>query len=308
MAKARKSKSKKVKAVVRRKQPPLDALGLAYAKLLSDPCGAALTHPVYAGADSGFLVRADSVFSVGGDAGQTSGVLHWTPGYINSNNTELLFAAGTSGGTATVSSSGPGKSFLGANAAGARCIAACMKITYPGSESSRAGRLHYGHTVASIIDAGDPVTVDSVAPILQHYTRTPPEMVEVVWRPGVADMEFNDPNVSSNAQLRDRKSSITAVWAGLPAATGLTFHFTAVYEWIPRTTTGISTNTNGKSSSRNTLDDVVDAIQATGFTWVRNAAAHAATGAVAGLMSTISNTFGIMPSNQVNRNVRYTLR
>lgn len=301
-----KNKSKKVKApklrVVARKG--LDPYAVAYAKLLMDPCNAPLVHPVYPGGDAGFLFRAESFTSVGISAGETSGVLHWTPGYVNGSGTELLAVTSASGGTAntaaTIAASQPGKSFLTNNAAGARCIAACIRVTYPGAESSRAGRVHYGVTTAGVVDLGDSVTPDSVAPLLQNFTRTPPESFELVWRPGIADTEMNDPGVAANAQVRDRKSALTISWAGLPAAIGLTFHFTAVYEWMPKTATGVGGNATGKNPSASSFDDVIDAVQRTGFAWVRNAAGAAAhsMGQVAGNMgmAAVVNAFGLMPA------------
>lgn len=299
----------KTKGAVQSRPPKakgLDQLGASYARLLVDPCGAPLVHPVYPGGDAGFLFRADSVLTLGAGTGETSGVFHWTPGYVNTNNTELVAAAGTSSAaalTAGTNTNAPGKSFLTAQAFGARCVAACVKVSFPGAESSRSGRVHYGHTTAGTIDNGDSITVDGVAPLLQHYTRTPPEILEVYWRPGIADTEFNDPNAAASAALRDRKSAMTVAWAGLPAAIGMTFHLTAIYEWTPKPTTGVSTNTSGKNPSANTMDEVIDYIQRMGFNWVRNAAGAAGHGMVGGAVSAISNYFGLMPAAPMNRQV-----
>lgn len=299
--KSRKAKVVKMKVV---SSKGLDQYGSAYAKLLVDPCNAALVHPVYPGGDAGFLFRAEAFTTAGGGVTETSGILHWSPGYVNSSNTELLAITAASGsGTntaAAIGAVGPGKTFLGNNAAGVRCVAACVKVTYPGAESGRSGRVHYGITQASVLDAGDVTSADNMAPLLQNFTRTPPESFEVVWRPGIADTEMNDPGVAANAQLRDRKSAITIAWAGLPAGVGLTFHFTAVYEWLPKTSTGVGGNATGKNPSRNTFDEILDAVQSSGFSWVRNAAGAAAHsfGQMAGGMgmAALTNAFGLMPA------------
>lgn len=302
-ANARKNAPRRPKASTRTvgviKQRGLDSLGSSYARLLADPCGAPLVHPVYPGGDAGFLFRADAVASYCGGVGETSGVLHWTPGYANASNSDLIVTSGATSATAltmAVNNTGPGKAFLTANAFGARCVAACLKISYPGAESARSGRIHYGHTQGGTIDAGDVVTVDSVAPLLQHYTRTPPEIIELFWRPGIADTEFNDPNASASATLKDRKSSITVAWAGLPAAVGITFHYTAIYEWTPKPGVGVSTNTSGKNQSVNTMDEVIDALTKSGFMWVRNAASAGMSGLARGALSAITNHYGIMPA------------
>lgn len=261
----------------------LDVFATQYARLLRDPCNAPVVHPVYSGADAGFLFRAESVLTLGVD--RTAGFFHWTPGYVNANGSEVVGGTElTSGVNLTMAAFGgatPGKAFLTTNAFGVRCVAACLKVVYPGSEQARAGRVHYGHTQASLADVGDAgYTADGYALSLQNYSRTPPESIELIWRPGNADQEFNDPTASSVAALRDRKSALSVAWSGLPT-TGLTFYLTAVYEWTPKPAIGVSTNATGKNPSVNSLDQVVDAIQASGFNWVNHG--HQAGGLVAGM-------------------------
>jgi hypothetical protein len=304
------TKSARVRVIVPRPRG-LDDKALAYARLLTDPCGAGLVQPVYPGGEAGFLFRADSIATYGGGATETAGIVHWTPGYTNSSNSDLLVGGATGPSTPiTLASSGtgPGKSFLGANAAGVRCVAACLKVTFPGSESARAGRVHYGHTVAGIMDSGNTTDVDALAPVLQHYSRTPADTIELLWKPGISDTEFNDPNTAASATLRDRKSSLTVAWAGVPGGTGMTFHYTAIYEWMPKVDVGVSTNVNGKSTSSNTLDDILDAIKEVGFNWVKHpggtmgnlSASRVRAPSAAGLMAFMASTYGRMAARQVN--------
>lgn len=272
----------------------LDSAGLAYSRLLSNPCGAPLTHPVYAGAESGFLFRAEQFANFGDVPLATSGVIHWTPGYPNFNSTELLALATSSGaasGTMGVGTDNAGRGFLLANAKGARCVAACLRVTYPGTESGRSGRIHYGHTPAGTIDSGQSVTPNGVAQLLQHYSRTPADTVELIWKPNTADMQIVDPTEVASASLRDQRASITVAWAGLPVQTGLTFHFTCIYEWFPAVSIGLSSNVLGKSLSRNTLDDVVNYLLRNGETFVRAAHLNGA------LPSILSSVYGMMASS-----------
>lgn len=317
-----KSKSKRSRKVVRpkasRKRAPrqrmlaLDAQAAAYARLLADPCNAPIVHPIYPGGDAGYLFRAESFGTFGQGAGITSGVVHWTPGYVNASDTQLLtMAAATSGTGVTLAVAAPntltpGKAFLTANARGCRCVAACLKVTYSGAESNRSGRVHYGLTTAGLADLGQGVTADEVAQTLQHFTRTPAESFEIIWKPSVGDTEFNDPSEAASAVIRDRKSAITVAFAGLPANVGLTFHFTAVYEWTPAAGQGIGHNALGKARSRNSLDDVIDVLVQGGFTFVRHAGGMA--GAVLGnaITSGISRTFGIIPARQMTRSIGFS--
>lgn len=282
----------------------LDASATAYARLLADPCNAPLAHPVYPGGDAGFLFRAESFITLGAGATDTSGILHWTPGYINSTGTEMLFTATTGGstaGTLAAFSSAPGKAFLTAQSKAARCIAACVKVTFPGSESARGGRLHYGQTNAGLIDSGNSVTPDAVALSLQHFNRVPPQTTELIWKPNIADTEMNDPSEAASPLLRDRKAALTIAWAGLPVATGLTFHFTAVYEWTPLPGSGVGHNSLGKNRTRNSLDDVLDTLIGSGFGFVRHAAGMVGGAFANGVVNTVSTMFGSMPAQSRTR-------
>jgi len=71
-----------VPAAVRR---GMDASARAYAMLLSDPCGAPLTHPLYAGGEGGILVKAESVFNLVAGT-DTKALVHWTPGAMGTTN------------------------------------------------------------------------------------------------------------------------------------------------------------------------------------------------------------------------------
>lgn len=310
--KAKAVKPKRVLSVVQRQvMNRLDEKAKEYARLIMDPCAAPLSHPVYPGGDAGFLFRAESFFTGFNNALETAGVLHWTPGYVNSSNTDLVglgAATSTTTGATTALTVGPGKTFLASNARGARCVAACLKITFPGSESARSGRVHYGHTPAGTIDLGQTVSADQVAQLLQHYGRTPTDTIELYWLPGIADTEFNDPTEAASAVIRDRKASLTVAAAGLPAGVGLTFHFTAVYEWTPAQNLGLANNALGKNMSRNSMDDVIDAIKRTGFTFVKHVGMAGLNYMTGGASSMIQQVFGLMPSTGRNRSRQLLLQ
>jgi len=276
----------------------LDSSALAYAKLLSDPCQAPLVHPIYTGSDAGFLFRAEQFATIGNVPAGTSGVLHWTPGYPNANSTELVAvvtASGSTAGTTAIATDSAGRSFLQGSAKGARCVAACLRVTFPGAESTRSGRVHFGHVPAGTLDAGQSITPDGMGQLLQHYSRTPADTIELIWKPSAADMLVVDPSEGAQATLRDQRGAITVAWAGLPVQVGLTFHFTAVYEWFPITNIGLSSNTLGKSPSRNTLDDIINYLIRTGDTFVRTA--HHS-GAIPHMLSTV---YGLMATRGFSR-------
>jgi len=240
----------------------LDAPAMAYAKLLSDPCAAPLSHPIYAGSEGGILVKAESVFTFCNEASAQFGLLHWTPGAIGSGNTELLsYIGSTNTGTVVTNTNTPGKTFLAANATGARCVAACMQVTYLGTELNRAGSISMGRTQGSLVDAGVTTNVASVETALEHFSRTPDNTVELRWVPANMDQSFTDPNVGTPTQERDRKSALTFVNQSQVAATGFRIRLVAVYEYQPLAGTGITTPSSARATSGFSLDDVLNYVQ-----------------------------------------------
>jgi hypothetical protein len=236
-----------------------------------DPCGGPVVHPGFAGASPGLVQRSESFTTHGTQGTTTAGVFHWVPGYPNAGNTEVLIQESANGSTASatiVQASSPGKTFLAANSRAVRCIAACLRVTFPGAESARSGRVHFGHTTGGLIDLGNSISPDGTAQALTNFTRTPPEAIEIVWKPSAADQDFCDPSESASAPIRDRRSALTVAFAGLPVSVGLTFHMTAVYEWLPTIGLGIASDIN-QVGSANSLDDVLRWVGQTGFKYVR---------------------------------------
>lgn len=308
----KRSKKNKPRAKQRNQaRPPrtlaLDKAGLDYAKLLLDPCGAKLSHPVYTGAEGGYLIRAESFSRNFVSAGTTAGVLHWTPGAISSNDTELLYTdapnSGAAVAAATVAAS-PGKSFL-QNASVCRCIAACLKIGFTGTEATRSGRIHYGRTSATLVNPLDNITVDGLAGALPYYSRTPVSEIEVLWLPSDGDQLFHDPNEAISDETRRRLSSITVAASDLPSGVGLTFRMTAIYEWQPVYNTGVAVPANSRAQSNSTLDQVINVVQR-----AMNGAASVAgssfgqalsAGARNALAGAMSSMYGMIPSLTTTR-------
>lgn len=260
-----KQMNKKKKMVARPKSRPLqvarnirlDQAATAYARLLADPCGAPLTHPIYMGSEGGILVKAESVFTLIPTTGSFA-LLHWTPGAVGTNNVDLIVGESSTVTFAApaVSNNGPGNQFLKDNATGCRCVAGCMQVTYLGTELNRAGTITMGRTQGSLIDVGTSVTASQIEPALEHFSRTPDYTSELRWMPANMDQSFTDPNVVTAAQEKDRKSAITMVAGSITAAAGIRVRLVAIYEYQPRVGLGISTPSSSRASSSYTLDDV----------------------------------------------------
>lgn len=291
MAKSKKTQpvsKKQAKRTVRapRVTRSLDAPGLAYARLLADPCNAPLCHPTYGGANGGLLFRARSVFSVNAAAGATAGFLHWTPGAIGTTNSEVAFAeyatTATSGVAAGLGSAAPGKAFLAGTSTSYRPVAACMQVFYLGSETSRQGFVMLDHTLGGFIDLGGSYSTDLLSRGLSQYSRTPGSCSEIVWKPAMGDETWIDPSAVTANVDKDRRGSVTLAWGGLPAAVNLSIVLTAVYEWEPSPAAGLAPATESRSTSRNDVRQVMDYLQSAGTKFVRGVASDAAMGALAG--------------------------
>lgn len=255
--------------------PALDGAAAQYARLLREPCTAPLVHPIFAGGEGGYLFRAESTFTLIADAGQTAGVLHWTPGAVGSDGLDVIGgSAATSGAAITVAALGasatytPGYNFL-ANSSAVRCIAGAMQIAFVGTELNRSGRFHYGQTSGGLINVADTPSADSLAPILENWERTPTDIVQINWKPNIADTQWTDPGAATGAGFKSKMSSLTYAIAGLPAATGVFIRLTAVYEWKPAYATGLASASATKAISRSTLDNVLDYLTESGYNWAR---------------------------------------
>lgn len=279
MAKAKGKKGKKqvrpakTSVSARKLKSGFDAAASAYAKLLLDPCNAPLTHPIGC-PTGGILVRAQSIGSLGGP-GLTAGVLHWTPGAIGLNQVEMLASSVADQNTAialAVSAAAPGRAFLTSNASAVRCVAACVKIMWDGAESARSGRIAYGNSVGGFLDLGAGTTPANVVPNLETMERMPQTRAEIRWCPNEFDLAYTDPSINTSQAEKDRRSAISIAAVNFPAGSFVVLEFTAVYEYLPLSASGIALNTRSTARSSHTFQQVISAINAAAHNpWVQTA-------------------------------------
>jgi hypothetical protein len=258
--------------ISRNLQTGLDEAGRCWARLLADPCNAPLCHPVYSGTNGGILVRAQTTSTFVGGASDTAGYFVWVPG--SQTTASGTFALDT---TAAVLPGGgnylvPGAAFLAASAGSFRCVAACVKVTWGGTELNRQGYLRFGNLTAG--DVGvlgtSSVTTSAIGQLLEGGTRVPEEFLEVKWRPSDADQmpaitaaSGSGANVDTGVNLA-RRGAIGIVFTSMPNSYPLIFETTAVYEYQPVAGVGLSSATMSTSKSNNTMDQVVSALDKTG--------------------------------------------
>jgi len=219
-------------------QGAFDAASAAYLRLLADPCAADMVAPTFGGTGSGYLMRTKYVLAAGAVA---DSVFEFTPQYAN--QPYRLCTAGTTGGAL-----GPA-GFVSLpvqlqNIAGTyRCIAACLKVYYTGSELTRQGIVASALTGGPYLNAGDtPVeAAPAFAEKATRYVRLGTEMHEVRWVPQESDQNFvsmTQPEISD--EIFNEGATIQMTVVNAPPST-IQYEVTAVWEWTPRTDPGTST-------------------------------------------------------------------
>jgi len=95
----------------------------------------------------------------------------------------------------------------------------------------------------------------------------PESMIEVKWRPQTGDTDWTDPATSTADGDLQKKGAIFAAFSNLPVNTGLRVRLICVYEWQPRAAQGMASNDDDRARSKNTLTDVINALDKNGPDW-----------------------------------------
>jgi len=261
----------------------LDKAGREYARLLADPVSAPIVQPGMAGGQPGQIMRFTCEQSFINST-NTCGIVAWTPGLacvpLPGTVTAglpypFLIGAGTTssvtlGAPAASGASGyvPGYSFITANATSYRCIAADLELIYAGSEQTRSGMVYLAHTVdnLSFVSGGIYDVNGTVGNVCQRTIRMPDGGVHLRFRPTLIDQEFTNTGPTSAGET----PALSMVWNGagslLIGVTGVTagqtvnLRCTAVYEFIPSSTLGITGASSQACSSKNPLHVIVDSL------------------------------------------------
>lgn len=290
------SKSRKTSKAVASRKPSnkiakiisgLDQGALAWAKLLNDPCNAPLAQPCYQnGSSTGNLVRLEADMSVRLD-GTLIGpnyTMLFTPGLnsdgggtVGNDDTAILVRSAPTGDTAgnwLPVTNGPGWTSL-KQFQSMRPVAACMQLSYGGTEVNRGGFVSMG-IVPSEVACNAGFKLDQLAGACPNNVRMPESHCEMKWRPGATDEEFQPPNFSEN-QISGR-NSVLLVIRNAPIDTHIRIRVVAVYETIPNFELGYVINmTTPSRSSNNTVHHVLSYLDRLGnWAWsMGQTASHA---------------------------------
>lgn len=247
----------------------LDQHARNYLQMMADPCNAPLVPGVFPGVGSGMIYRLRRVLSaaeIGASAVDAlvmfqpsnhlgnSGAGYWPIqfGSVNTSGTNIATRyAAQFGGFPTGS-------------VRARCLAACIKLHYLGSELNRSGKVgHHLTNAPPFVDGasgGNPGITCKVTEMqtTANLTARLGDMPhEVRWVPDFENQDFVlTDNTSSAYGTAGNVCAISVV--GAPAGS-LSFEITAVYEVMPDATLGV-VNPEQPPPSSNTLNDVLRTI------------------------------------------------
>jgi len=192
-ARGQNRKARKLAPVARgRVANGLDASAAAYARMIVDPCNAPMLPPTYSGMGTGQYRRFRTILAI--PATSVEGTYMFTPGA----NTYFLAShvAGNVGLPYNFNSLGlfASPELDGANES--RCLAACVKIRYIGTEGDRKGTIGLRTSPFGYIFNGQNSDNPTMLRETQVINRTGEVLHEVKFVPGAGDELFT-PNAGT---------------------------------------------------------------------------------------------------------------
>lgn len=204
-----------------------------HVNMIMDPCGSPLTRSAYSG-QSGVLTRHTINLTQATGANAAS-VFVVSPGGFRNFATSTLTDTTTflpSYGNSFV----PGITYLGGVASYVRCVAACMRIHWSGTELNRAGSVAYGTVTGSQIPTEN-TTVSQIYTMLNKKTRTPDGVFEVRWNPADEDESYAPTSLAVPTSDFNDRTMLAFAYTG-PASATFAVNITCIYEWLPLLSAG----------------------------------------------------------------------
>lgn len=253
----------------------LDSDAQRFLRLLRDPCRADLTGAPYGGIAGTNYFRFRSVVFPG--AGAVDAICQFCPSLVGAQGSSsagigaIQWASSNTGGASpgtlygTQISSNFGGTFMGS----VRCVGACIRVLYTGSELNRAGLVGTSITTTPIYNgagtnAGVSVSTPAAA-IIQvaqpHVERLGEVLHEVRWVPAFEDQNFVDLYTYPNAPNNFAPVTGSAIVASVVGAPAGQFQFEVITCWeaCPTAAGGVVTSMSAPRSS-NTLNEILRVI------------------------------------------------
>jgi hypothetical protein len=196
----------------------------------------------------------ESDFIIGNEATAVGSAAIFTPGIFGTGGTSVSSVSTpttvVANDTSTIvwnnlATAQPGNA-LSTAVAGVRAVAACVTVTFAGTEQNRGGFVTLQQTTHD-----HAYTLNTLAKIRASadvVERVPAGNSELRMEPSSASAEFS----FCNAQFQDNRGNLPALVvsaSGIPVSTGIRVRFTVVWEWIPTSSAGLGTMRPGPSET-----------------------------------------------------------
>lgn len=256
------AKRPKPKLQVPRALARLDESALKWRRLLEDPCGADLTPPCYAGTGTGYLIRNRTLINLPATA--VDFIWEFCPSQGSLNCLGSSWSATTAGALGTAGISPIGGILDNASIVGrSRCIAACVKVMYTGTELARSGTVGYACDSGVTLISGEAISGNAVEWMagMPHTERLGSRETEYRWVPGPGDEFFRAQSFTSEESPTSEANgnALQVVINNAPPGT-VQMQLVSVWEWQPAEEvsgyTRLVVGNRGPASSA-TLNDVL---------------------------------------------------
>jgi hypothetical protein len=244
-----------------------------YANMIADPCNSVL-KPGFHSTDEGVLSRLKTSLQPGPD--DIAGFCLWCPTYMSddSQHSNFLYFSSTASTNAPTNDStdplgsgassgdiagysikvGAGPFVASSTVADARCIGACMRLSYYGRMDACSGQLAIIENlpVTAILDSGDgsPITVDDCFQYSSLVKRFSIDTQEVTWRPDEISQFFKvqtdgayvvgsgAASAIANEAKRFGPKFLGFAWRNISGVDDIVLDFVQNIEWRPRVDSG----------------------------------------------------------------------
>jgi len=251
----------------------LDAPAKAWARLLADPCNAPLASPCYPTSSGGSIIRVERDVVMSTTATSYGGAVIFTPGLFDNTGSGALCSVATLD-TSLDNQVLPFSNQYGfqpgngnVNWDSVRPVAACLQLMWPGSELNRQGIVSLAVVpTAFAFQSSTGTSVQSLRQASPIVSRMPDSVVEVKWRPGEKDNQFNATQIADLTVDSDGRNSLLATWTGIPGSTGVRVRMVAIYEVSFVASSGYITSvtTNSAPASKHSVNDIFHALDRAG--------------------------------------------
>lgn len=224
-------KSRKSKSPTNGPMSLAEVYSSKYLRLLSDPCGAELVNSTFEGTNGTYLLRTRQFFNLG--AFQDL-LFQFCPS-AGGHATQFSCGSVLTGGALGLPATSPLPSFLTGSIVGSfRCIAACVRPHYIGTELDRKGIV--GLSIVTGQQINNTLLSNPLGSYIagsQRLARFGSENHEVRWCPNESDADFQ--SVTNPGTITTGTSTGNAILVavqGCPAST-LSVEINGCWEWTP---------------------------------------------------------------------------